>query len=360
MALFSIIIPCYNQAHFLKDCIDSIQEQQYSNWEAIVVNDGSPDNTNEVVKQLNKEDSRIRLVEKINGGLSSARNTGINAAVGNYFIFLDADDLIINDCLVEYEKIINDGQELIQSDYLCFIENRNDVLFRRTNIPKYDDFLKSILHANVGPVNGFVVSKNIITKVGYFDEKLTSCEDWDFWIRCAKLGFKPFVVNKTLAAYRFVPGSMGKNALRMLEQGIRVINFHHISSDSTRINLEELKKNIDYCNASIEYLMFTTGIALFNKQYDHLEIIKQDYFENLTVDISFVACSKISNYQTYRNFNLLQYSLFYLRSFRMYKEFFCYLSNKNLISHSNNTFFKKIFPTPINKILSRLRQKLTN
>ena len=87
---FSIIIPCYNQAHFLSDCLDSLLAQTYRNWEAIVVNDGSTDNTNEVAKSYFIRDNRIKFLEQKNGGLSSARNTGIRNAVGDRFIFLDS------------------------------------------------------------------------------------------------------------------------------------------------------------------------------------------------------------------------------------------------------------------------------
>ena len=96
---FSIIIPCYNQAHFLSDCLESLQQQSYTNWEAIVVNDGSTDNTNQVANQFVTKDSRIKLFEKDNGGLSSARNYGLENISGQRIIFLDSDDFLYSKCL---------------------------------------------------------------------------------------------------------------------------------------------------------------------------------------------------------------------------------------------------------------------
>ena len=117
--LFSIIIPCYNQAHFLPDCLESLLQQSFPNWEAIVVNDGSTDTTSEVAKSYQNKDARIKLVEKENGGLSSARNFGIQSAQGNRFIFLDADDYLYPNCLIEISKLVvqDSDQVLIQYGY---------------------------------------------------------------------------------------------------------------------------------------------------------------------------------------------------------------------------------------------------
>jgi glycosyltransferase involved in cell wall biosynthesis len=358
--LFSIIIPCYNQAHFLADCLDSLFQQSYKHWEAIVVNDGATDNTSEVANQFSQNDSRIKLVEKVNGGLSSARNRGIQEGKGNYFIFLDADDLFINDCLSIYERIVNEGNEFIQSGYLCFNKNRNDILYKRRTIPNYENFLKSILHSNVGPVNGFVLSKKIVDEVGFFNEQLTSCEDWDYWIRCAKLGYSPYVINDLLVAFRFVPKSMSKNSIRMLEQGFLVINNHHLQVHSKYIQKDLIKDNHEYKNACLSYLMFATGIALFDFNNVITDIIKKDYFENLNEKLEIENCAKISNYQTYRVFSIFKYFIFYFKNKKQYFNFFNYLLDKNIIDiNTYNGFCNIIFPNPItmnfNKFIKRIR-----
>jgi len=358
MAFFSIIIPCYNQAHFLQECLMSIQNQSFTDWEAIVVNDGSPDNTTMVSKKILETDPRIRLVEKENGGLSSARNKGIELAKGDFLIFLDADDLILKDCLSRYHNLALENREFIQSDYLCFKDNINNILFKRTKIPQYSNFLTTILQGNVGPVNGFMISKKIVERVGKFDESLTSCEDWDFWIRCAKLGYTPFVVNEIFAAYRFVSGSMGKNSIRMLKQGFRVINIHYLGEDSVCLNYNCIDNFIDYGKTIKKYLLFSVGIALFNNQKIELNLIKDEYFNKKTIKLSVSDFSGISNYQTFRNLNTLDYFIFYYKRYKDYNQFFYFLLINKFIDHSTYKSIKEIIPNPFYKIFHKIRVRL--
>ena len=88
----SVIIPCYNQAQFLVDTLDSVLNQTYMNWECIIVNNGSTDNTEEIALKYCAEDKRVKYFYKTNGGLSSSRNMGLEKASGKYIQFLDADD----------------------------------------------------------------------------------------------------------------------------------------------------------------------------------------------------------------------------------------------------------------------------
>ena len=92
--LISVIVPCYNQAQYLDECLQSVLNQIYTDWECIIVNDGSPDHTEEVAKKWLEKDSRFRYIYKETGGLSSARNAGIKIAKGEWIQFLDCDDFI--------------------------------------------------------------------------------------------------------------------------------------------------------------------------------------------------------------------------------------------------------------------------
>ena len=352
---FSIIIPCYNQAHFLSDCLNSIKEQFFESWEALVINDGSPDNTSEIVIKFALEDKRIKLIEKKNGGLSSARNEGIRNAQGDFIIFLDADDLIINNCLHEYSKILNENNLFVQCGYQSF-SKINKIIYKRKNIIYNKDFHETILFSNVGPVNGFVISKKIIKKVGFFDEGLTSCEDWDYWIRFSKLGYKPYIVNEIFAAFRYVRGSMGKNSLRMLEQGIKVLNIHHISTNSTLIIENKFIENEVYKKACINYLFFAISIALFNKQIEFLEKIKMNYIEKSNFIVSKSELYVMSNYQTYRNLSFYNYIFFYFRSKNDYYNFMYYLLEKNIVVDFVKNDFISILPSPLQKIKNYLKK----
>ena len=93
-SLVSIIVPCYKQAHLLPETLDSVLKQTYRNWECVIVNDGSPDNTSEVANQYIMKDKRFVLLEQENQGLAMARNNGIKKSQGQYILPLDSDDLI--------------------------------------------------------------------------------------------------------------------------------------------------------------------------------------------------------------------------------------------------------------------------
>lgn len=92
----SIIVPCYNQAQFLDEALQSVLDQTYTNWECIIVNDGSPDHTEEVAQKWAAKEARFVYLKKENGGVSSARNAGIEKAKGDFIQFLDSDDCIDN------------------------------------------------------------------------------------------------------------------------------------------------------------------------------------------------------------------------------------------------------------------------
>ena len=101
----SVIVPAYNAAEYLEKCVSSVLQQTRENLEVIVVNDGSTDRTPELCEQLRNKDSRVRVIHKENGGLSSARNLGLEAATGEYVFFLDADDWLSEACLADLHAL---------------------------------------------------------------------------------------------------------------------------------------------------------------------------------------------------------------------------------------------------------------
>ncbi len=209
---FSIIIPCYNQAHFLHDCLESLVNQTYSNWEAIVVNDGSTDNTNEVAKSYCLKDNRIRIVLKENGGLSSARNKGIENANGDRFIFLDSDDFLYEKCLENIASIIQtvDDNCLIQCGYSYITEDKQKILSDVKIYPK-KSLYPEILEGNLGPCHSICISKKLVEKIGFFDESLKSVEDWDFWMRAVKAGCTLEIISNPFVYYRYSKNSMSRD-----------------------------------------------------------------------------------------------------------------------------------------------------
>jgi len=112
--MFSIIIPVYNVENYLRDCLDSVLNQSFNDWEAICVNDGSTDGSAAILESYAEQDSRFIVISQPNGGLSAARNTGLDAAQGDYVLFLDSDDWLESDALHILSGSITD------EDLLCF------------------------------------------------------------------------------------------------------------------------------------------------------------------------------------------------------------------------------------------------
>lgn len=116
--LFSIIIPVYNVEKYLLDCLDSVLNQTYSDWEAICVNDGSTDGSAAILAEYAEKDKRFKIVSRTNGGLSTARNAGLNVAMGDYILFLDSDDWL------ELNALEVLSTNLDSEDMLCFSGRR--------------------------------------------------------------------------------------------------------------------------------------------------------------------------------------------------------------------------------------------
>lgn len=130
MPKVSVIIPVYNVEEYLRECLDSVVNQTLQDIEIICVNDGSPDNSLAILEEYAKKDERIRIINKENGGVSSARNIGIRVANSNYLIFVDSDDTIdLDTCRLALEKIVE-----VDADICCFGVNEkynNQVLKRK-------------------------------------------------------------------------------------------------------------------------------------------------------------------------------------------------------------------------------------
>lgn len=116
--LFSVIIPVYNVELYLRDCLDSVLHQTFADWEAVCVNDGSTDSSAAILAEYVEKDNRFKMIAQVNEGLSSARNTGIKEAKGDYILFLDSDDWLEPNALETIAKALND------EDLLCFSGRR--------------------------------------------------------------------------------------------------------------------------------------------------------------------------------------------------------------------------------------------
>lgn len=196
--MVSIIIPTYNYGKYLNETLKSIMDQSYNNWECIVIDDGSTDNTKEIVNNFILKDNRFKYIYQINKGVSHTRNVGIKEAKGEFIQFLDGDDLLqINKIKSQIEIFeTNPGVDIVYNE-VRFFDNENIDLLRASLkgnkkdnwMPKLsakgNEVISQLSSINFIVMNSPLLKRSVFGKVGYFDESMKALEDWDFWMRCA-------------------------------------------------------------------------------------------------------------------------------------------------------------------------------
>lgn len=233
VGLASVIIPAYNGAHFVDRAIQSALSQTYERIEVVLVNDGSTDDTGLVADRISKLDSRVRVVHKENGGLSSARNAGILAAQGEYLMFLDVDDVIAPTKLETQVRALNADatKTLVYSQYeILYEDSGRTVQTARGEAPL--PFRELLAYRNWFGVMVPLLRRSLVDAVGFFDESLKAGEDYDYWIRCAEhteFLYSPGVV----ASYVQHEGQMHKDTGRMDTAQWNILN-KHFQSDPRR------------------------------------------------------------------------------------------------------------------------------
>lgn len=173
--LISVIVPCYKQAQFLDECLQSVYNQTYPNWECIIINDGSPDHTEEIAEKWLEKDNRFRYIYKENGGLSSARNEGIRVAKGEWILPLDADDKIGKQYLELAEKEFFKNPTIVYCNAEFF-----GVINQKWNLPDYQ--YNKIKYVNQIFCSGLFKKENWGVVNGYDENLKYGREDWDFWL----------------------------------------------------------------------------------------------------------------------------------------------------------------------------------
>lgn len=175
--LVSIIVPCYNQANYLQEALDSVLKQSYEYWECIIVNDGSPDNTEEVALEWCAKDARFRYLYKENGGLVDARNRGIRESIGRWIFPLDSDNCLAPDYLKLAVEVIENNSDI------GIVYSRAEYIGDKTGewiLPSYS--FEELLKGNMID-SAALFAREDWERVGGYDPKMIyGWEDWEFWI----------------------------------------------------------------------------------------------------------------------------------------------------------------------------------
>jgi glycosyltransferase involved in cell wall biosynthesis len=223
--LVSVVIPCYKQAHYLPEAIDSALAQTHTPLEVIVVNDGSPDDTEEVARGYG---DRIVYVHRPNGGLPAARNTGIARANGRYLKLLDSDDYLHPE-QVEWQLRALDGCEDCASLTATRLFRDGKPEEHLDHVPQAAALLPDLFRddRDWGGLLAWLVPAALVRAAGGFDESLRFAEDWDFFTRLALLGARLRVDRRVGCYYRQRPGSMSANLVGMATARGRILNRLH-------------------------------------------------------------------------------------------------------------------------------------
>ena len=209
--LISIVMPAYNAAKFIRSAIASVQAQSYSNWELLVIDDGSKDETIEIVKELAKDDARIRLLQnEKNMGVAKTRNRGIELARGEYIALLDSDDLWYAEKLAKQLALAGlTGAEIVYCSYAMIGENDEEkhapfIVPEKTNYKKM--LVSSVISCST------VLMRAEMAKKYHFDETYYH-EDYVLWMQMMKDGRSAYGCTDVLGAYRIRESSRSSDKL---------------------------------------------------------------------------------------------------------------------------------------------------
>ena len=217
--LVSIIVPCYNQAQYLDEALQSVFNQTYINWECIIVNDGSPDNTPEVVQNWVSKDSRFKYLFQQNTGVSGARNLGITNAIGEFILPLDADDYLsanyIEECL---KNATNKNIKVVYGKAQFFGEQKGELSFGKATI-------ENLLKHNCIHCSALFRKADWKLNNGYDENMKHGFEDWEFWINLLKKGGEALLLEQCVLYYRIKPFSRSTEINSNLKKNDFMINY---------------------------------------------------------------------------------------------------------------------------------------
>ena len=265
--LVSIIVPCYNYGHLLGETLNSIESQSYTNWECIIVDNGSTDTTRTVAEAWTNRDKRFTYIHIKYSTTSIARNTGVNASSGDFIQFVDSDDQIASKKIQNQIEIFTNNSDVsIVYSHARYYDHGNPDNLRLSISPlnkpwmiefsgKSWDILPIMFERNIFVISSPLLKRNVWVDTGGFFDELNWVEDWEFYFRCLAKNYSVIFdpSQDSLSLIRVHPKSLSTNNPKMLEQSL-------IARD--RIN--KLLLSIDG---------FANAITLMNENKRHIKFL---------------------------------------------------------------------------------------
>lgn len=230
----AVIIPCYNAQATINKTLESIFEQTYTSFTVYIVNDGSTDNTLDVINDFKQRYAeKIHIITQHNQGQAVARNKGIQESKEPYIAFIDSDDLWHPEKLQKQLKFLKSHVDigLCYTQALEIDEKENEIGVILIN-PSYKDkcFPYLILSNNI-VASSVIVKRSVIAQVGLFDTSLNACENWDLWLRISQK-FSIDYLDEPLTYYRIHTNNMSNNSDRMYQNRKKVLEKHLLTLHS--------------------------------------------------------------------------------------------------------------------------------
>ena len=246
----SIIVPCYKQAETLSETLDSILAQTYLDWECVIINDGSPDNTEEAAKPYLEKDSRFKYIKQENKGVCVARNTAIAASCGEYVLPLDADDRISSTYL---EKAVDHFLHFPETKLVYGKAERFGIENGCWDLPEFD--YEKFIWDNCVLNSSIFRRSDYNATIGYNANMVHGNEDWDFWLSLLKREDVVYRIDDVVCYYRVQEFSRTTELAK-----------HHL-----RENLIQLCKN----HPDI-YDSYKERVLLYKKELDEIAVLKAE------------------------------------------------------------------------------------
>lgn len=254
----SVVVTCYNYGKYLKGCLESILSQSFTDLEIIVVNDGSTDDTDEVIGKFQGMDN-IKYIKQVNSGQAKAKNAGIQHASGDFIAFLDADDAWEEDKLTKQIPLFSKEAVGVVYSRARYIDEQGRTLedFKLVGkylVPKSGNVTNYLLLDNFVPFSSSIVRRNCLERCGTFDESLKMGIDWDLWLRIST-AYEFDFVDEPLLIYRIGhAGQMSKN-LEIRQQCADRIMSNFLKMNQGLISPWIIRKaySFTYCNRGEYY-----------------------------------------------------------------------------------------------------------
>lgn len=262
--LVSVIIPAYNAAATIDETLISVRAQTYANLEILVVDDGSKDDTREIVARHAAQDQRVRLLPQANGGVARARNLGIARATGDFIAPVDADDLWRADKIAKQMQAMHEGGDQVGLVYTWFARiDENSVIFESEPPPEdgNGDVLQMLYRRNIiGNGSSPLMRRAVVEQVGGFEPALRDhgaqgCEDHLIYARIAERSHFA-MVPEFLTGYRQTDDNMSSDTLQMLRSWTMV-------ADELRNRRPEYARDLNIAECSLLYWLYSRSVRAF-------------------------------------------------------------------------------------------------